>query len=114
MSKITKFFNNLMWSMLYILPLVLYIGVCIHNGAITDFNAVFTTIGIDFTQNNVVYTAFNDMFGANGVMPLFTGTGVLVFATYYACCYLVHFVCDVLLWLVKWAHNLMNKEGSNL
>ncbi len=113
-SKIVKFFNNFMWCLVYTLPLILFIGVSVKNGALTDFNSVFSLIGCGLDSNNIIYTAFDSIFGASGVMPLFTGTAVISFATYYASCYLVHFICDVVLWLVRWCHNLINKEGKSI
>lgn len=105
---------SFMWSLLYMLPLLVFIGVSIRNGSLTTFDSVFSTLGLTFVNDNIIYQAFDSIFGVSGVLPLFADNGVILFATYFACCYLLHFICDVVLWLVRWAHDLMNKGGKDL
>lgn len=106
--------DSIFWFLVYIMPLFLWCAICIKAGAITSFESVFTTIGIDITTDNIIYTALTSIFGVDGVFPIFNGTAIFTFITYFASVYFVHFIVDVLMWVVRWAHDFMNKGGRDL
>lgn len=112
-NRILRFFNCLFWYSLYMLPVIVFIGVSIHNGSITSFVNVFETLGLSVISDNIIYQALFSIFGSSSeIMPLFSDVGVLMYVSYFASCYLVHFVVDVLLWLVRWAHKLISQDET--
>lgn len=113
-KRIYNFFDNLLWSLVYMLPLLMFIGMSIRTGTYVTFDSVFSTLGLDIVADNIIYTAFDSIFGVSGVLPLFSDTGVLMYVTYFASCVCLHFIVDVVLWLIRWAHDLLDKGGKQL
>lgn len=113
-KRIYNFFDNLLWSVIYMLPLLLFIGMSIRTGSWVTLDSVFTTLGLTMVSDNIIYTALDGIFGASGVLPLFSDVGVLMYVTYFASCVCLHFIVDVVLWLVRWGHDLIDKGGKQL
>ena len=75
---------------------------------IIDIASVFTLGGFELFADNVVFTSLNSIFGASGIMPLFAGNGILMYLSYFIICMIVHVAVDVLLFIVRLAHNWMD------
>ena len=116
MTKKTVYsiFDNFLWYAVYLLPLIMYIGISIRIGQYTTFDSVFSTLGLGMISDNIIYTAYDSIFGATGVLPLFSDTGVLMYVTYFSACVLLHFIVDVVLWLIRWGHDLIDRGGNDL
>ena len=99
-------FDNIMWYLIYLLPLIFAL---IHWSKIgtLDIAGVFALGGFELFADNIVFTSLNSIFGATGVIPLFSGSGLLMYLSYFIICMLVHLAVDVLLFIVRLAHNWM-------
>lgn len=97
--NISFLFDHVMWYIVYLLPLL--IMLIFNVGSIAD---TFTHIGINLAQNNPIYVAILDIFGANGVVPLFMDDGAIMYVAYFATCVIVHLCVDFLLFIPRLAH----------
>lgn len=111
-NRIYKFFDNLLWTTVYMLPLIMFIGMSLRTGDYVTFESVFSTLGLSMVSDNIIYTAVDSIFGVSGVLPLFSDVGVLMYVTYFASCVCLHFIIDVILWLIRWGHDIIDKGGS--
>lgn len=99
-------FDNIFWYLIYMLPLIFSIIYWAKFGTL-DIGNIFTFAGFDLFANNIVFTSLNSIFGATGIIPLFNGTGILMLLSYFIICWIVHLAVDVLLFIVRLAHNWM-------
>lgn len=93
-------FDKIMWYVLYFLPILLMLITSI-NGTPISISNMLSSVGINISTNNIIYTTFVDTFGAGGVFELFVSNDVFVYITYFVSMYLIHFVVDVALFIVK-------------
>lgn len=100
-------FDNIFWYMIYMLPLIFSILHWLKLGAV-DLAGVFTLGGFELFADNMIFVSLNSLFGANGIVPLFAGNGILMYLSYFIICMLVHLAVDVLLFIVRLAHNWMD------
>lgn len=89
-----------MWYVLYFLPILLLLITSINGNPITISN-MLNTIGVNISTNNIIFTTFVDIFGTGGLFELFTNNDVFVYITYFVSMYLIHFVVDISLFIVK-------------
>lgn len=104
--------DNLMWFLIYMLPLICFIVILCKTGQVTSLSECMSSCGLGVLTNNVVYTALNSIFGADGVLPLFVSADILLYFSYFVCVWLCHLAVDVLLFLVRYAHKLMDNFGG--
>ena len=100
-------FDNIFWYLIYSLPLLLMLLHWFKVGTI-DISNVFAISGLSLLSDNVVFVGLSNLFGANGVMPLFASDGLLLFLSYFVICWLVHLAVDVLLFIVRLAHSWLD------
>lgn len=93
-------FDKVMWYILYFLPIILLLITSINGTPIT-VSSMLSTIGFNVSTNNIIYTTFVDIFGVGGLFELFTNNDVFIYITYFVGMYLIHFVIDVSLFIVK-------------
>lgn len=101
--------DKIFWSLVYFLPLLAFVIMLWHDPTNTSIAGVFSSIGLNIVNDNTILTALINIFGSDGIFPLFTSNDFLVYLTYIACVVILHFVLDVLLFLVRWAHGLLDK-----
>lgn len=101
---INHLFDTIFWYLIYLLPLIFSIIYWIKFG-ILDIANIFTLAGFDLFANNIVFNSLNSIFGSIGIIPLFNGTGILMYLSYFIICMVVHLAVDVLLFIVRIAHN---------
>lgn len=99
-------FDNIFWSVIYMLPLIFAIIHWFKIGVI-DLSSVFALGGFELFADNIVFSSLNSIFGASGIVPLFADSGILMYLSYFVICMIVHLVVDVLLFIVRLAHNWM-------
>ena len=104
--------DNIMWFLIYILPLICFVIVLCKTGQVTSLSTCMTDCGLVILTNNIVFTALDSIFGSSGVLPLFVSTDILLYFSYFICVWLCHIVVDVLLWIVRYAHKLMDNIGG--
>lgn len=109
-KTINFLFDKVMWYVLYFLPIILLIITSV-NGTPTSISNMLTTIGIDISTSNIIYTTFVDMFGQGGLFELFINNDIFIYITYFIGLYLLHFVIDISLFIIKltrkWLDNVI-------
>lgn len=100
-------FDNILWYLIYLLPLIFAI---IHWNKIEaiDLTGVFVLGGFELFADNIVFTSLDSIFGSSGIIPLFAGNGLLMYFSYLIICWVIHLAVDCLLFIPKLAHNWMD------
>ena len=111
-KTISHFFDDLMWYIIYLLPLIAFIVLLTIDKTAT-LSSAMSSVGLGILTDNVVFTALNGIFGVSGVMPLFASSDILLYFSYFICVWLCHLAVDVLLFLVRYAHKLMISFGGD-
>ena len=107
------FFDQFMWYLLYMLPLFAMLFIMFRTGQIVDISTVFSSLGLSVFNDNVILTTLTDIFGLNGVFPLFSSNGILVYCSYFVCVFLIHLAVDFLLFIPRLFENLCDKFTKN-
>ena len=77
------------------------------------FDYFMNDIGFGFATDNIVVNGLEEIFGANGVMPVFlTNTPIIIFA-WFICVFIIHLAVDFLLFIPRLAHKWMNEFGGD-
>lgn len=106
-KTIKTLFDNILWYVIYLLPLIFAILHWFKLGTI-DISSVFVLGGFELFSNNIIFTALSSLFGSAGVLPLFAGDGLLMYLSYFIICWIVHLAVDVLLFIVRWSHKMLD------
>lgn len=101
---INHLFDTIFWYLIYMLPLIFAIIYWSKFGSL-DISNIFTLGGFSLFANNIVFSSLNSIFGPTGIIPLFNGSGILMYLSYFIICMIVHLAVDVLLFIVRIAHN---------
>lgn len=114
-KNIEKIADTIFWYAVYGLPIFAYI-IYVSNPSTTDyaFATFLSTFGASITQNNVVYVALADVFGANGVMPVFANETILQVLAYFANCVIVHLLVDFVLFIPRIAHKWLQETTTGV
>jgi len=110
-----RLFDNIFWYIIYLLP-ILAMGIFLAKNGAVDFSIIncFESLGISIFSDNIIYITMISIFGVGGVFPIFAdgAYGLLMFASYYVCCFFVHMIVDVLLLLPRLVMNFNDKVGG--
>lgn len=105
---INCFFDTLFWFIVSVLPLVAFVILLFFNGASgVDLSTVINNIGFGLNDSNVVYVAINGICGVDGVLPLFASSDIILYLSYFVIVSILHVFVDVLLFIPRFAHKLM-------
>lgn len=109
--NISFLFDSLFWFVISILPLICFVIMLWHNGVngITLTTAI-NACGLDIFTNNFIFDGLESLFGVDGVLPLFNNTDLLAYLSYIIGVSLCHLAVDVLLFIPRFAHKLMNNN----
>lgn len=99
--------DNVLWYLIYLLPLIFAV-VHWYKIGVVDIAGVFALGGFELVADNIIFTCLNSIFGATGVVPLFADTGLLLYFSYFIICWIVHLAVDVLLFIVRWSHSMLD------
>lgn len=99
--------DKIVWWFIALFPLIILLfSVINHN--IVSIGDILANLGFTITNDNIIFNALNDIFGANGnYLKLFDSVDFIHYATYFVTINLVHLVIDLLLVLVDWCHNAL-------
>ena len=100
--------ETVFWNIIYFVPVIAYFILLWTTGA-SNFGTVFETIGLTIAEDSIAYTSLCQIFGVNGILPLFTNSNLLIFFTYYINVYIAHIFVDFILFIPKLAKKWMNK-----
>ena len=108
--------DKVFWLLIMLIPVIAYLvmplGFSIGGGSegVTDlptFAEALTQFGLN--ENNVIYGALNDLFGASGLLPMFANnSALLLYFTYLVIVELVHLFIDFIVFIPRLAHKFLN------
>ncbi len=106
--------DHVFWLLVALLPLVLYVVqfFAYELTSVTtfaSFDSFMTTFGV--SPDSVVYTSLVGLFGAEGTLPLFSGTtsAPILFLSYFVSVEIIHLAVDFLLFIPRLSHKYMEK-----
>lgn len=106
--------DHVFWLLVALLPLVLYVVQFFAYDLTTvisfaPFDSFMTTFGV--STDSVVYTSLVGLFGAEGTLPLFSGTtsAPILFLSYFVAVEIIHLAVDFLLFIPRLCHKYMEK-----
>lgn len=131
---VTHITKNIFWYIIYLLPLLLFIGYIFSCYSNEGFFSWYSEVdgapyNVDFLvgyfnrfmnafvmSSNPIYNVFTDLFGRGGMLPIFNsvtvGEGIILYFTYFVGVYLIHLCVDFLLFIPKLCHKWMNSFTS--
>lgn len=95
------------------LPLIIMLFSVFRTGNVVGFDTIFNNLGVSIFTDNVILTSLTDIFGSSGVFPLFSSNGILIYASYFVCVFLVHLAVDFLIFIPRLIENLGDKFTKN-
>lgn len=110
-KSINNFFESLLWYLIYLLPLICFVILLFKSGKPLTLSDCMVSCNLGVLTDNVIVTSISSIFGADGVMPLFASADLLLYFSYIICVWLCRLVVDVLLWIVRYSHKLMDNLG---
>lgn len=118
-KNIFKIADWLLWTLLSLLPLLVYLFEFIAVSGMTTAPTVaaFGDVVSRFVapdSNNVIYTLLSSVFGSSDIAIGKLSTPLLQFFTYFVIVELVHFVVDFALFVPRWALKLIDKASEVL
>lgn len=111
-KTINHLFDNGMWYIIYLLPLLLFVGVSVRLGQFTTLQACFESVGLNVINNSIIFDTLSSLFGVNGLVPLFQNTDILIYFTYFVSVYLIHLCVDFLLFIPRLSHKWLKSFTS--
>lgn len=107
-SKVNEISDKIFWGIIYLIPIICFIIFTWQNGA-TTIATTMQSIGLGIVNDNMLLTALESLFGASGYIPIFTSNDFLIYATYYMGIMLIHFTIDILMIIIRWGHDQIDK-----
>lgn len=102
-------FDNGMWYILYLLPLIIWALVSYQSGTITSLSSAMSTMGLEIFANNQILTSLTDIFATTGILPLFSSPDIILYMSYFISVFLIHLFVDFILFIPRLAHKWLNK-----
>lgn len=110
--NLTCIFDNIFWYLLYALPVIFYLfALMSRNYTPVAFDVFFDFIGVD-VHTTLIYGTLLDLFGTSGTFPLFDDPTIFTVLTWFVNVFLIHIAVDVLLFIPRWCHHLMDVWSS--
>lgn len=101
-----KNLKKLFWYLIYTIPIWAYLITIINNGNV-EFINILQQFGM--SENNIIYSTFNNIFGESGIIEIFTNSSIFLFIVYYIGVKLLHISTDIILMLLQIVHNFVDK-----
>lgn len=106
-KTISHLFDTAMWYLIYLLPLFILLLSWLRRDYVS-LSSAMTTCGLGIFVDNPILTSLSSMFGASGMFPIFNNPDLLCYLTYFICVMIIHIFVDVLLFVVRLAHNWLD------
>lgn len=103
-----RIWDYVLWGGLTLLPIFAMFIVMFRTGEFVTLSDAFSELGIGVLSNNFITTGLDGVFGANGVLPIFTNTAVFDFVAYYCFITLVHLFTDFIMFIPNYARKWIN------
>ncbi len=99
--------DNIFWYTIYLLPVIFALIYWFKTGS-SNLSTIMSTGGFSILSTNVIYTSLSSLFGVDGIFPLFQSPDILMFLTYFVSVMIIHLAVDVLLFIVRLAHDWLD------
>jgi len=76
-------FDNLMWYLLYLLPIVIWLAVSFRTGNMVTLSTAMSSIGLEIFSNNQIFTSLMSIFAVDGILPLFVTSDIILYMSYF-------------------------------
>lgn len=113
--------DSIFWLIIALLPLILYLVpyFAYELTSVATFDSFATFLnGFGINTDSIFYTSMIDLFGSDGILPMFDSTTVsapLLYLAYFVMVQIVHLAVDFLVFIPKlchkWMEKLTNTEG---
>ena len=113
--SVREVLDALFWLFLAILPVIMYLFHICCNYAPMTFSAYFLeTLSVELSQDSVIYQAFYRIFTVgNGFFDIFENMGAVIdICVWLFFVEFLHVMFDVLVFLPRWCHSMMNAYVS--
>ena len=101
------------WYLIYFLPVLCYFLYLFaepaSGGNIVNLTTFFSDIGLGFATDNIVISTLTDIFGINGILPLFSTDIPFAIFGWFICTFICHLAVDFLLFIPRLCHKWMDK-----
>lgn len=101
--------DTLFWYILYALPVLAYLVTLIHFPAVPIATYFTDNLGFVFSDTNPIFTALSQLFGSDGLLPFFANDSFITIVTWFCTVFVVHLAVDVVLFIPRFCHKLINK-----
>lgn len=107
--------DHLYWLIVAVLPLVLYLiqFLAYELTSVSESLPSFLSFmqGFGISSESIVYSALADLFGAEGILPMFTAgsNAVLLYLSYFVMVQIIHLAIDFLVFIPRLSHKWMEK-----
>ena len=102
-------FDNVMWYILYLMPILIWGLVSYQSGQITSLSNAMSSMGLEIFETNQIYTSLSSIFATTGILPLFTNPDIILYMSYFISVFLIHLFVDFILFIPRIAHKWLNK-----
>lgn len=111
-KNILLFADTFMWTLIYILPLLIFAISVAHNPNLS-LNTFLTSDSFGVLSSGIVFDTLNQLFGTDGILPLFaTNSGTIFYMSYLVNAVIIHLAVDFLLFIPRFAHKAFDKLGG--
>lgn len=109
-----NFFDNVLWHLIYLLPIFCMLLVTFKAGAFTTLLNSVSACGLGILADNPIYSVLSQIFGENGIMPLFLNSDILIYLSYLVSVFIVRILIDFILFIPKLCKKWLNSlYGGN-
>lgn len=102
-------FDNLMWYLLYLLPLIIWLLISFRTGEIIALSDAIASMGFNIFTDNQILITLSDIFATTGILPLFVTSDIILYMSYFISVFLIHLFVDFILFVPRLAHKWLNK-----
>lgn len=105
--------DNGFWYLIYLIPVICLVFYLFNNNAIEiSFSVFLGNIGLDFASSNIVVSTLSDIFGVNGILPLFDNEIIFIITGWFVSTFIIHLAVDFLLFIPRLFHNFLSKTSK--
>lgn len=109
--NLNNLFDTIFWYIIYAFPILAYFIVLGIDSTIT-IESLFNTLGLSFVTDNIFIQGLSSMFGVGGFLPLFTSNFAFYIFAWFCSAITIHIVVDVLVFVQRFAHKLMDSYSQ--
>lgn len=109
-KQVNHLADTIFWYLIYFMPAIIYGIICAtHKTETLTLAQFFETYGFGLTNGNIITITINQIFGADGILPLVQDIGIIYVISWFGTTMLLHLLIDFILFIPRLAHNFMEK-----